>query len=131
MSSKLDLSDNSDSTIENDVEDGAESGWGIGRRIVELKFLADQLKCFSNCSQPLHLSNIYKEQRVGYASIMYISCDCGVLNKVSTGKSHRPPDKSKRGMPVYDINTKAVLGILIVSAIFFLHLNNFILISTI
>lgn len=111
-STKSELRDNCELTAENESKsDDAESGWGIGRRIVDMKFLADQLRSCKNCLKPLHLFNIYKEQSVGYASILYISCECGAINNISTGKSHRPPDKSKLGMPVYDINTKAVLGI--------------------
>ena len=90
--------------------DVCKSGWGDGRRIVELGHLADQLKECKNCSKPLMLHKIQKEQRVGYASILYISCECGMMNNITTGKSHRPSDKSKVGMPVYDINTKAVIG---------------------
>lgn len=93
-----------------DAESTEKSGWRDGRRIVELGLLADQLRACKNCSNPLFLHNIDNEQRVGYASILYVSCECGFMNKVSTGKSHRPSDKTKRGMPVYDINTKAVLG---------------------
>ena len=111
FSSKSQLNENNEGTTENDPKDDAESGWGIGRRIVKLKFLADQLKSCKHCCKPLHLSNTTREQRVGYASILYITCDCGFINNISTGKSHRPPGKEKRGMTVYDINTKAVLGI--------------------
>ena len=87
-----------------------DSEWGNGRRIIELRHLAEQLKACKMCAKPLLLHKTEREQQVGYASILYVSCDCGIINTVTTGKSHRPPDKSNRGMPVYDVNTKAVLG---------------------
>ena len=94
---------------ENDQVETTESGWVTGRRIVELSFLSDQLKACKNCTKPIYLHNISRE-RVGYASILYIPCECGFESSVATGKSHRPENKSRRGMPVYNINTKAVLG---------------------
>ena len=84
--------------------------WRKGRRIVDLSYMADQMTSCRVCSKPLNLHRIQREHRVGYASILYIDCECGMTNPVSTNTSHRPSDKSNRGMPVYDINTKAVLG---------------------
>ena len=60
----------------------------------------------------LQLHKIQREKRIGYASILYIECECGLVWPVATGKCHRPQDKPTTvGMPVYDINTKATLGI--------------------
>ena len=104
----------SDTAISDETSssDSATEGWKDGRRIVELYYLAEQLRKCKNvdCSLPLLLHDVHKETRVGYASILYITCQCGMLNTITTGKSHRPANKSNKGMPVYDINTKAVLG---------------------
>lgn len=95
------------STYENkNVED--KFSWRDGRRIVELAYLADQL-CCKDCNTDLHLRNTTTETRFGYGSILYISCECGLINSVETNKSHRA-GVNIRGPKVFDINTKAALG---------------------
>ena len=103
---------NVSATVDETESCEASCGWREGRRIVELGHLAEQLRMCGNakCDRPLYLHNITREERSGYASILYITCECGMPNQVTTGKSHRDPNKSKRGRPVFDINTKAVLG---------------------
>ena len=51
-----------------------------------------------------------EEKRYGLASKLYVKCTCGVLNEVFTCKSHRDDRKQKRGVPIYDVNTKAAAG---------------------
>ena len=82
--------------------------WKVGRRIVELQTLADQLDC-GNCSSPLSLKNIVRETRHGFGSILYVSCGhCdGEPTKVYTGKRHAPSTTKKT---VFDVNSKAALG---------------------
>lgn len=78
--------------------------WNEGRRVVELKHLADQLVCV-HCNNRLHLSNIESEKRYGLGSLLYIKCDsttCGFINTVSTGK------RNSKG--AFDINSKVTLG---------------------
>ena len=82
--------------------------WREGRRICELGYLSDQLKCDdSDCGENLSLSNIIKETRYGFGSRLYIECTCGIVNTVETNKRHRVNNK---GPKVFDINTKAALG---------------------
>ena len=58
-----------------------------GRRIVELKVLAENLGSCSGrgCNLLQDLSNCESETRRGFMSILYIRCQCGYLNAVHTG----------------------------------------------
>ena len=81
--------------------------WRDGKRIVELGVLAEALgKCFGQgCSSTLDLRNTESEKRYGFASLLWVSCvECGALNSIKTSKSHHV---TKKGAPVYDVNTKA------------------------
>jgi hypothetical protein len=83
--------------------------WREGRRIVELGFLSDQLeKGCSDCGKYLRLSCTESEIRQGFGSILWIICECGVLNKIQTGKTH----EVKKGHHIFDVNTKSALGML-------------------
>ena len=62
--------------------------WRESRRIVELWHLAAHLSC-TDCGDSLSLTNIAKETRYGYGSLLYIDCTCGVVNMVETNKRHR------------------------------------------
>ncbi|XP_061168272.1 uncharacterized protein LOC133177209 [Saccostrea echinata] len=80
--------------------------WNEGRRIVELKFLADQLVC-KRCNNRLHLCNIVNEKRYGLGSLLYIKCDssiCEFTNTVCTGK------RNEKG--AFDINSKVALAMI-------------------
>lgn len=85
--------------------------WCDGRRIIELKILADALgECSANnCKQLLDLRKIIREQKVGLASVLWVQCECGEINRVKTGKCHKQSDK--HGV-VYDVNTKCAEGML-------------------
>ena len=103
---------NSNKNVTGRLSSTAESGkkfkikWNDGRRIVELDVLSKNLICY-DCGKALNLCNTEDETRYGLASILYIACECGVTNSVATGKSHRV---SNRGVPIYDVNTKAAAG---------------------
>ena len=87
----------------------SDDSWTVGRRVIELEHLAEQLKACSYCKMPLHLHNITAETRQGFASLLYITCGlCGGLNSVTTGKKHQVGGNSRA--TAYDINTKAALG---------------------
>ena len=90
----------------------AKYSWREGRRIVELGFLADQLK--AGCLEyknTLNIINTVDETTQGLGSILYIQCEeCSQLNAVKTGKTHRSPTKKSIGRPIWDINTKAATG---------------------
>ena len=77
--------------------------WCDGRRIINLKLLANRLmECSNNlCKKPLTLCNISSESNVGVASILFITCECGHMNRVPTDTTH-PTNKYDK----YDINTK-------------------------
>ena len=90
------------------VSADAEISSNEGRRIVELDVMSKHMNCHA-CGNVLELSNIEEETRYGLASILSITCECGVMNSVPTGKSHRSSN-SRRGLPIYDVNTKAAAG---------------------
>lgn len=70
--------------------------WNEGRRIVEIGFLAEQLKSCQKCkTTPLHLKDCVGEIRYGFGSILKIKCICSHINTIYTGKQHRTEDKSE------------------------------------
>lgn len=84
--------------------DSEDVQWYDGRRIVEIKHLADQLYC-CKCRSHLHLSDIVNETRYGLGSVFNIICKndlCCHTNQVSTGK------RNSKG--AFDINTKVAIG---------------------
>ncbi|XP_066596884.1 uncharacterized protein [Prorops nasuta] len=86
----------------------ADSNLLDGRRIVDLKELANNLVC-CKCKHVLSLKNVKKENRLGLNSVFWINCDdCNILTKVETGKMHRTASNSKHA----NVNTKAILGCL-------------------
>lgn len=87
--------------------------WEHGRRIVEIDHMANQMTC-TDCGSWLALQNIVHEVRYGLGSVFMMECNCGSVNEVSSGKTHRV---GKKGPPVFDVNTKAALGNL------FLHIT--------
>lgn len=90
---------------DHDVEYSREEPeWRQGRRIVELGKLADQLRSCTDCGRQL-----YGEKKYGLHSLLYVECECGVLNVISTSKQHRS-QSATRGVPIHDVNTKAALG---------------------
>ena len=92
-----------------DVEESLELDWTVGRRIVELKVLADGLKKCCSCELKLDLSNIVNETRSGYGSWLDIKCLSSELNKVSTGKRHQT---MKQGRHIFSVNTKVAGAII-------------------
>ena len=46
---------------------------------------------------------------MGFGSILYINCVCGVLISVTTNKYHHI-NETLRGHRTFDVNTKAALG---------------------
>jgi hypothetical protein len=83
----------------------------IGRRVVELGFVAEQLSRGCRvCGTILQLVDTRFERRYGLGAIMRIECrSCGVLTDVLTGKRHYDSSK-KKTMPVFDVNTKVAAG---------------------
>ena len=85
--------------------------WHEGRRVIELGVLAEGLGACENneCDRILDLRSTISENRIGLSSILWIQCECGELNKIQTGKFHR---QKRKGVPIYDVNTKMAEGIL-------------------
>lgn len=96
--------------MKNGNQNKEEFGFGFGRRIVELGYLAEQMKSCPNCSTPLYLHCCKKERLYGLGSILYIECQsCKKELKIYTGKQHRSQNTVK-GMKIWDVNTKCGLG---------------------
>ncbi len=93
---------------ESTTQDDQDLTWTDGRRVVELGILADGLRACEDCGVPLNLANTETETKDGLASILYVRCECGLINSVPTSKSHKKI--GGRGRPVYNVNTKAALG---------------------
>ena len=81
-----------------------------GRRVVELGFLAEQLKAgCQQCKTPLMLHHMKSETKKGFGSYLNIECQaCFSYTTVLTGKLHNPVNARQR--KVFDVNTKAILG---------------------
>ena len=97
--------------------DGDTISWNEGRRIVELKVLAEGLKeCGEDdCNERLDLRNIVGETISGFGSWLDIECSkCGFETKVPTGKTKQSTGRG--GRPSFHINTK-IAGAMIHSGI--------------
>lgn len=81
-------------------------GWRSGRRIIELRPVANKMEC-TYCKSTLSLHNIDRETRCGFGSTLYINCSCGTINSATTNKSHW---SGNRGSEVFYINTKSATG---------------------
>ena len=79
----------------------------VGRRIVDVEFLADQLNAgCSNCGEELRLKDIVKETVRGLCSIFKIRCkSCCKLSFVRTSST-----TTGTGKQPYSVNMKAALG---------------------
>jgi hypothetical protein len=74
-----------DQTDANPGTDYKDICWQDGRRIVELKALAEQLNACDGCDSPLKLMNIEQERLHGFGSYLSIRCTtCNLLNTVVT-----------------------------------------------
>lgn len=85
--------------------------WMDGRRVMELGVLLENLSSCSHCRMgpiPLYKENIVGERRRGLRGYLYIMCmnpECGEVNMVPYGKTHRQ-NKKTTGMPCFVVNTK-------------------------
>ena len=89
--------------------------WRVGRRVVDLGILADELKKCGLCGQPLHLNICVGERKFGLAHVLLVKCtfpECGLLNDVPTGTKH----KTSSGGYAWDVNTKLAAGIVLKQA---------------
>jgi len=79
----------------------------VGRRIVEVETLAENLWCH-RCDLRLSLKNISSEMRYGLASIFMVKClSCNAYYSVKTGKSS---SKTSKNRPLSDVNLGASFG---------------------
>ena len=94
------------------------------RLVVELGHIINQLKtgCVK-CRLPLNICGTQGVLTRGLGGWIYVTCDnpiCATMNKVSLGKQHKkivpqkdnPYDLIPPGSAIFDINTKAALGML-------------------
>ncbi|XP_077278749.1 uncharacterized protein LOC143906480 [Temnothorax americanus] len=73
-----------------------------GRRLIDLHLLADELWCKS-CNVPTSLRHVTKEDRIGLASIFYITCQlCQRVYQVNTSKIE---ESSRFSKPTYTVDT--------------------------
>ena len=91
----------------NEGSNTTSNDWKVGRRVVEIKFLAENLKC-TECSEQLHLKDIQKGTVNGLGSILHIIClHCQHISNVCTGKRHYSSNDTKTGHErCFDVNTK-------------------------
>lgn len=79
-----------------------------GRRLFEPGYVVNQLRAGCvDCHMELSLARLQCETRYGLGSILYINCDCGVLNTVYSSKHHCEKNGKR---PIFDVNTKAATG---------------------
>ena len=83
-----------------------------GTRVVDIEFLIQQLqKGCLYCSTRLHITNVTSERRQGLASSFYVLCElCELTTAIHTSRSHLSNPLTTRSL-VYDVNTKAALGV--------------------
>ena len=79
--------------------------WKEGRRIVDLEELARQMHC-KHCKSLLDLNLTIKESRYGLASVLFIVCQCGVVNDVHTARRQ----EGDGGRAMYEVNVKASIS---------------------
>ncbi|XP_060572015.1 uncharacterized protein LOC132730175 [Ruditapes philippinarum] len=81
--------------------------WKNGRRLVEFDVLLTNLRLCKSCRHgpvPFIENNICGELQQGLSGYLYVRCsDCGYVNRVAHGKTHRV---KRKGMPCFDVNTK-------------------------
>lgn len=83
-----------------------------GRRIVDLRFLSEQMICLE-CGSLLHLKDFSgEERRYGAASEIPLKCQqCKMIRFVYTSTDSAMKNKTRdRRFNVYDINCKLTLG---------------------
>ncbi|XP_033745722.1 uncharacterized protein LOC117331232 [Pecten maximus] len=100
------VADNLDIGAEYEIgpNDNIDPTWKIGRRVVELELLAQNMFC-DVCNSPLHLSNTLWERRLGLGSTLHIQCTnavCDAVCQVDTGK--------RGSSGAFDVNSKAAIG---------------------
>ena len=60
-----------------------------GNRIVNVQEIMRQLlQGCSDCGSELKLTRLISETKSGLGSYFYISCECGVINTICSGKRH-------------------------------------------
>ena len=66
----------------------AELSWDEGKKVVELAVLAEGLRAYEDCKNPLQLFNIVSEKRHGLGSLLNFICSCAVNWTPFPPKSH-------------------------------------------
>ena len=74
--------------VQNLIQNNRDESLKSGRRVVELGYLADNLKC--SCGSLLHLKDTRAETVYDLGSIIHVKClSCERVVNVSTGKSQK------------------------------------------
>ena len=83
-----------------------------GNRIVNVQEIMRQLlQGCSDCGNELKLTRLISETKSGLGYYFYISCECGEINTICSGKRHPDVNTDKiQHRKVFDINTKTVIG---------------------
>ncbi|CAC5393417.1 unnamed protein product [Mytilus coruscus] len=85
--------------------------WSPGeRRVFEPAELQQRLMDGCEfCGEELRFTRVVSETVCAMGSMLYITCDCGMLNKINSGKVHHEKGKQKT-RPIFDINTKIAIA---------------------
>lgn len=80
-----------------------------GRRIIDISYMAKNMKCFK-CKSLLDLENIVKEDHKGLGLIFHISCKiCNIKCLLPTDKRHENAVTSAKKNR-FDVNSKIAIG---------------------
>ena len=69
-----------------------------------------EMQGLSDCGSELKPTRLISETKSGLGSYFHISCECGVINTICSGKRHPDVNTDIQHRKVFDINTKTVLG---------------------
>jgi hypothetical protein len=95
------------------LSDPPDDTWKEGRRLVEFGVLLSKLQHCEACRLgPVALTyeSVVGELQKGLGGYLYVRCsnhDCGHINRVPYGSTHRVKE---RGMPCFSVNTKLGTG---------------------
>ena len=83
-----------------------------GNRIVNVQEIMRQLlQGCSDYGNELKLARLFSVTKSGLGSYFYISCECGVINTICSGKRHPDVNTGKiQHRKVFDINTKTQIS---------------------
>lgn len=88
--------------LETKLNDKVNNECTLGRRVVEIQHMADQMVC-QQCGTLLHIRDIISEKLYGLASVFTLLCrSCNTTRKITSGK--------RDGCGGFEINYKVTIG---------------------